>query len=134
MGKLETTPPHARTATPLPWHGHITVLTIAPSYRRLGLATRLTASLERASDASSAYFVDLYVRQSNALAIEMYEKMGYRVYRRVRGYYAGGGGDGEEEEGEDAFDMRKPLSADKEKKFFRAEGGRDCVVEAWEVF
>ena len=52
-------------------------------------------------------FVDLFVRKSNALAIDMYTKMGYSVYRRVIGYYSGE---------EDAFDMRKPLSRDVEKR------------------
>lgn len=37
----------------------------------------------------NAYFVDLFVRASNALAIQMYHNMGYVVYRRVLGYYAG---------------------------------------------
>jgi N-terminal acetyltransferase B complex catalytic subunit len=40
------------------------------------------------------YFVDLFVRQSNAIAIAMYRKFGYSVYRRVLGYY---GGDGAED-------------------------------------
>jgi N-terminal acetyltransferase B complex catalytic subunit len=37
----------------------------------------------------------------------MYEKFGYSVYRRVLEYYAGE---------EDAFDMRKALSRDIDKK------------------
>ena len=59
--------------------------------------------LEDASDRCRGYFVDLFVRKSNALAIDMYTKMGYSVYRRVIGYYSGE---------EDAYDMRKPLSRD----------------------
>jgi hypothetical protein len=35
------------------------------------------------------YFVDLYVRKSNALAIGMYKKFGYSIYREVIGYYTG---------------------------------------------
>ena len=35
------------------------------------------------------YFVDLYVRESNKVAIAMYEKFGYTVYRRVLNYYSG---------------------------------------------
>ena len=30
------------------------------------------------------YFVDLFVRKSNAVAIAMYEKFGYTKYREVR--------------------------------------------------
>jgi len=50
----------------------------------------------------NAYFVDLFVRASNTLAIKMYEKFGYSTYRRVLGYYSG-------ELPEDALDMRKAL-------------------------
>jgi ribosomal protein S18 acetylase RimI-like enzyme len=37
----------------------------------------------------NGWFVDLYVRVSNAVAIGMYRKFGYSVYRRVKNYYAG---------------------------------------------
>lgn len=37
----------------------------------------------------NAFFVDLFVRVSNALAISMYNAFGYSVYRRVLGYYSG---------------------------------------------
>lgn len=36
-----------------------------------------------------AYFVDLFVRISNNVAIDMYRKFGYSVYRQVLGYYSG---------------------------------------------
>ena len=65
-------------------------------------------SLEATSEhVFDAYFVDLFVRVSNSLAIGMYEAFGYSVYRRGFGYYSGT---------EDAFDMRKALPRDKEKK------------------
>jgi N-terminal acetyltransferase B complex catalytic subunit len=34
------------------------------------------------------YFVDLFVRASNKVAIEMYEKLGYSIYRTVNKYYS----------------------------------------------
>ncbi len=37
----------------------------------------------------NGYFVDLFVRQSNKVAITMYEKFGYIKYRTVLGYYSG---------------------------------------------
>ena len=90
------------------WHGHVTAVTVAPEYRRLGLARKLMDLLEDVSENSyNGYFVDLFVRVSNSLAINMYTKLGYSVYRRVLGYYSGE---------EDAFDMRKALPRDKEKK------------------
>eukprot|EP00970_Alexandrium_tamarense_P008363 scaffold1593_cov193-Alexandrium_tamarense.AAC.64 len=44
-----------------------------------------------------------------SLAISMYEKFGYVTYRRVLGYYSG-------DDPEDAFDMRKALPRDVNKK------------------
>ena len=32
------------------WHGHVTALTVAPEYRRLGLARQLMAILEEVSE------------------------------------------------------------------------------------
>ena len=37
----------------------------------------------------NGYFVDLFVRESNALAQTMYKNLGYTIYRRVLGYYSG---------------------------------------------
>lgn len=57
--------------------------------------------------AHNGYFVDLFVRASNSLAIQMYTTLGYVLYRQVLGYYAGE---------EDAWDMRKSMPRDKEKR------------------
>lgn len=90
------------------WHGHVTAVTVAPDYRRLGIASRLMDYLERMSElAYNAYFVDLFVRVSNNLALIMYTGLGYTIYRQVLEYYSGE---------EDAFDMRKALSRDKLKE------------------
>ena len=32
------------------WHGHVTAVTIAPEYRRLGMAAKLMSVLEEISD------------------------------------------------------------------------------------
>jgi len=91
------------------WHGHVTAVTVSPEFRRLGVAKRLMDYLEDVSqNMFNGYFVDLFVRISNTLAITMYERLGYIVYRRVLKYYSG--------EGEDAFDMRKALDRDVYKK------------------
>eukprot|EP00026_Physarum_polycephalum_P020612 Phypoly_transcript_23309.p1 GENE.Phypoly_transcript_23309~~Phypoly_transcript_23309.p1 ORF type:complete len:188 (+),score=13.25 Phypoly_transcript_23309:46-564(+) len=90
------------------WHGHVTAVTVAPEFRRISLAERLMNILEVCSDkVHRGYFVDLFVRASNNVACNMYKKLGYTVYRRVLDYYSGE---------EDALDMRKALSRDKEKK------------------
>ncbi|CAG8532515.1 19565_t:CDS:2 [Gigaspora rosea] len=94
------------------WHGHVTAITVASEYRRIGLADGMMKLLESVSDKIyNGYFVDLFVRVSNTVAIGMYKKFGYSVYRRVIGYYSSG--DNNEE---DAFDMRKPLPRDVNKE------------------
>ncbi|KAK3749913.1 hypothetical protein QZH41_017359, partial [Actinostola sp. cb2023] len=37
----------------------------------------------------NAFFVDLFVRVSNQIAVNMYKKLGYIVYRTVLDYYSG---------------------------------------------
>ncbi|KAL9647508.1 hypothetical protein ABK040_006868 [Willaertia magna] len=92
------------------WHGHVTALTVAPEYRRLGLAKKLMFLLEEITEKiHKAYFVDLFVRCSNRVAIGMYEKLGYTTYRRVLGYYSG-------KNSEDGLDMRKATGLDPERK------------------
>jgi N-terminal acetyltransferase B complex catalytic subunit len=77
------------------WHGHVSAVSVSPLYRRLGIAGRLMSHFEQISEDGKGYFVDLFVRVGNKNAIEMYERMGYTVYRRVVGYYS--------EPDEDAF-------------------------------
>lgn len=90
------------------WHGHVSAVTVAPEYRRLGLATKLMDLTETLSeDTYNCFFVDLFVRKSNSLAIAMYKQMGYVVFRTILNYYGGN---------EDAYDMRKSLARDKGKK------------------
>lgn len=44
------------------WHGHVTAVTVAPEFRRLGLAKRLMDELERVSEHMYAawWSVDLF--------------------------------------------------------------------------
>lgn len=89
------------------WHGHVSAVTVAPTFRRLGLGEAMMENLERTSSAiHNAFFVDLFVRDSNLIAQDMYKRLGYIVYRRVLGYYRPGGAFPKEE---DALDMRKAL-------------------------
>jgi N-terminal acetyltransferase B complex catalytic subunit len=93
------------------WHGHVSALTVAPEFRRLGLAGTLMAELERVSEKDyNGFFVDLFVRVGNAVAVRLYASLGYTVYRRVLRYYGAGGGP--DNPAEDAFDMRKRLARD----------------------
>ena len=145
------------------WHGHVTAITVAPEYRRLSLARKMMNMLEHVSDHGyKGYFVDLYVRCTNTVAIGMYERFGYSVYRRVREYYGSLGKGREGKDEEDAYgaclhlairealfpvrrrrgslltycstntDMRKPLSLDPHRRSVRANG-REFVVSASDV-
>jgi N-terminal acetyltransferase B complex catalytic subunit len=122
MGKLESSPdvykfsPHY-----LPWHAHITALTVAPEARRLGIGKILTEQLEAAADASDAWFVDLFVRKSNHKAITFYKNMGYTVYRVVKDYYGDHATD-PTANGEDAYDMRRPCKRDVKLAHSRPDG------------
>jgi N-terminal acetyltransferase B complex catalytic subunit len=134
MGKTEASPSYFKFSEHyLPWHAHITALTVAPHARRLGLARTLSQSLEQSGDEYDAWFVDLFVRKSNTAAQALYRGMGYSVYRRVLGYYSDDPVDPTNEDGEDAYDMRKPLKRDKERKHIR-RNGENFTVEPHEVF
>ncbi|KAJ2896475.1 N-acetyltransferase [Coemansia aciculifera] len=105
MGKVEGTDEE--------WHGHVTALTVAPECRRLGLGRGLMDVLEDASEKTyDCYFVDLFVRPSNVVAIQMYETLGYTLFRRVIDYYMTDG----VMPTEYAHDMRKALARDVHKK------------------
>ena len=54
-------------------------------------------------DVYKGFFVDLYVRCTNDLAINMYEGFGYSVYRRVEQYYGSLGLGRVAKDEEDAF-------------------------------
>lgn len=95
LGKVE--------GTDTEWHSHISAISVSPEFRRLGVGKLLLDYFEQVSESSECYFADLYVRVSNTVAVDMYKRRGYLVYRTVRGYYSGE---------EDAYDMRKPLSRD----------------------
>ncbi|KAF5327756.1 hypothetical protein D9619_004732 [Psilocybe cf. subviscida] len=125
LGKVE--------GTGAEWHGHVTAITVAPEYRRLSLARKMMIFLEQVSDQTyKGFFVDLYVRCTNVVAIELYEGMEYTAYRRIREYYDTlGQGEGGKDE-EDAFDMRKPLSRDTHRRSIRPNG-KNVIVNKHEV-
>ena len=104
MGKSE-----ARQNNPLDWHGHVTAISVADEFRRIGLAAKLMHFLEEVSETKKCYFVDLFVRVSNEIAVGMYKALGYVVFRMIEKYYTG-------PPDEDAYDMRKALSRDKDKR------------------
>ena len=72
---------------------------MAPEYRKQGLARLLMNYLEKVSDDHKGFFVDLFVRSTNKVAIEMYEKLGYSLYRIANKYYSSS----QDSSGEDAY-------------------------------
>ena len=104
MGKAE-----ARHNNPQDWHGHVTAVSVADEFRRLGLAAKLMEFLEEVSESKKCYFVDLFVRVSNEVAVGMYKALKYVVFRTMKDYYSG-------PPDEDAYDMRKALSRDRDKR------------------
>ncbi|VEU23164.1 DEKNAAC104249 [Brettanomyces naardenensis] len=120
------------------WHAHISAVTIDPNYRRIGLGSYLCKTLETYTQEEkpyNAFFIDLFVKCNNTLAITFYEKLGYSVYRRVVGYYGGGRGRvvrNKVDDDVDAFDMRKSLRRDKAGECVR-RGGRKVRVLPGEV-
>ena len=69
--------------------GHVSALSVAPQHRRKGLAKALMQVFEQECEKLGCYYVDLFVRPSNGVAVKMYENFGYRIYRQVLGYYEG---------------------------------------------
>ncbi|CAN6229716.1 unnamed protein product [Urochloa humidicola] len=91
-----------------PCHGHITSLAVR-SHRKLGLATKLMSAAQAAMDqVFGAEYVSLHVRRSNRAAFNLYTStLGYQIHDIEAKYYA---------DGEDVYDMRKPLRQPQPKK------------------
>lgn len=114
------------------WHTHITAVTISRDYRRIGLASDLCLHLERITAVKpyEALFVDLFVKVTNNVGIQLYEKLGYSVFRRVIGYYGGTyPTDVNHTDDEiDGFDMRKALPRDVNRETVRENGHKVYVL------
>ena len=82
--------------------GYISNVAVRPDYRRRGVAEALLAALEARGRALMLSFLTLEVRESNAAAVKLYEKRGYRVAGRRKNYY--------EKPTEDALIMTLTLS------------------------
>lgn len=83
--------------------------------------------LERVSDNHNGFFVDLFVRASNKVAIEMYQKLGYSIYQTVNKYYSSSiDTSGEDAYGKlfDIIDMRKSLRRDVDRVTSKPTGKR----------
>ncbi|XP_055649373.1 N-alpha-acetyltransferase 20-like [Falco peregrinus] len=94
------------------WLGRVAALSVAPEFQRLGLAAKLMELLGEISGKKGGFFVDLFVSVSNRVAVNMSKQLGSHVYRTVSERYSASSG----EPDEDAYDTRKALCRDTEKK------------------
>ena len=67
--------------------GYISNVAVAPTYRRRGLGDRLICELMERAKTRGLAFVTLEVRESNAPAIALYAKHGFRPAGLRRNYY-----------------------------------------------
>ena len=67
--------------------GCLEKIAVAPPYRRQGVAEELLGAFLRFGRANLA-FITLEVRESNAPAIALYEKLGFKQVGRRKNYYA----------------------------------------------
>ena len=72
---------------------HITLLAIAPNYRRKGLGQLLLLTLLKEAIARKLEWATLEVNVNNTKAIDLYQKFGFEVVGTRKGYYQPGGED-----------------------------------------
>lgn len=75
-------------------------IAVDPKVQGRGIATALISACEEAASKRGAMVVRLEVRTDNAAALKLYEKLGYRVFGRYKGYY---------DDGADALRLEKIL-------------------------
>jgi ribosomal protein S18 acetylase RimI-like enzyme len=68
-------------------YGHIITLETLPSYRRRGVAEKLLRALEALFSRKGATESRLEVREDNIVAINLYQKLGYKSVAKLEGYY-----------------------------------------------
>ncbi len=86
--------------------GYISNVAVAPEHRRRGAAEALLRALRLRAHALELAFLTLEVRQGNAPARALYEKLGYKCVGRRKKYY--------ENPREDAILMTLELSKNEE--------------------
>ncbi len=67
--------------------GHIMTVDVAPSYRRIGIGTRLMSEVESILKQRNVSECQLEVREDNVAAVSLYRKLGYRQVGVLEGYY-----------------------------------------------
>lgn len=84
--------------------GHVISIAVLPGHHRKGIGYALIHEAIQAMRYYNAKECYLEVRESNVGAINLYRKLGFKISRTIRKYYA---------DGEDAFVMAKVFSSEK---------------------
>ncbi|MFB3889157.1 MAG: ribosomal protein S18-alanine N-acetyltransferase [Candidatus Bathyarchaeia archaeon] len=72
--------------------GHILTLDVAPPFRRRGVGETLLCEMEEIFRSRGIGECILEVREDNAAALRLYEKLGYKAIARLDNYYHGAHG------------------------------------------
>ena len=99
MCRIETGLPSFRTFD-IPKRGHIISIAVLPQYRNRGVGYALARRALQAMGTYKAKECYLEVRVSNLPATNLYKKLGFKITKIVKGYYA---------DGESAHIMTSPL-------------------------
>lgn len=67
--------------------GHILTVNVAPAYRRKGIAQRLLAEIESMLREKGVKECRLEVREDNVAALNLYQKLGYKLVSKLEEYY-----------------------------------------------
>ncbi len=88
-------------------YGHIVSICVDPNYRGRGIGRRLMEEIERVfRELFDICRYRLEVRVSNVPAIKLYEKLGFKIVKKLESYYL---------DGEDAYLMIKDSCVDRSK-------------------
>jgi len=80
--------------------GHLISIAVLPDFRRKGVASTLMGEVMKALVGYGCGDLFLEVRASNVGAVRLYRKLGFKLERRIRYYYA---------DGEDGYVMSRRL-------------------------
>lgn len=67
--------------------GHILTIDVLPSHRRKGIAQKLLQKIEKIFKEKGVKSCRLEVREDNAAALRLYQKLGYRKVAKLESYY-----------------------------------------------
>ena len=101
---------------------HIVSLVVLRTHRKLGLATKLITLAHNGMEALGARYISLHLRKSSLEAFQLYHQtLGYKIHDILVKYYP---------DGEDAYDMHKPLNP---KSDYQEQQSTVASSSSWEL-